>query len=363
MDSAFKRRKTRGLRVGRVAVGGGSPVSVQSMTTTATSDVAATVLQIKALDAAGCEIVRVAVPDDSSARAIAMIRRSIGLPIIADIHFDWRLALAALDAGADGLRINPGNIGGRERVRELVKAASERRVPIRIGVNSGSLEKDILRKHGHPTAPALVESALRHIRILEEMDFRDIKVSLKASSVPVTIEAYRMMAAMVDYPLHIGVTEAGTPFSGAVKSAVGLGVLLAEGIGDTLRVSLTGDPVVEARVGWQILKSLELRRRGANVISCPTCGRVKLDCARIAGEVEDRLAHVTEPVNVAVMGCVVNGPGEAMEADVGVAGGDGVGLIYVKGKSVRKVKEDAIVDALVDETLRFIDERRASGGV
>ncbi|MBI5491629.1 MAG: flavodoxin-dependent (E)-4-hydroxy-3-methylbut-2-enyl-diphosphate synthase [Deltaproteobacteria bacterium] len=351
------RRKTREMKLGGLSVGGDAPVSVQSMANTNTADVAATVAQIKSLEAAGCEIVRVAVPDMEAARAIGNIRRHIDIPLIADIHFDWRLALASLDEGVEGLRLNPGNIGAKERVKEVVRAAKDRGVPIRIGVNAGSLEKDILSKYGHPTAEALVESAMRHISILEDMDFRDIKVSLKASGVPLTVESYRLLAKKVDYPFHIGITEAGTVFSGAIKSAVGLGILLAEGIGDTLRVSLTGDPVDEVRAGWEILKSLELRKRGINIISCPTCGRIKLDSIKIAAEVEKRLQHITEPVNVAVMGCVVNGPGEAGEADVGIAGGDGVGLIYVKGKPVKKVKEEEIVEALIEEVARVIEAR------
>ncbi len=351
------RRKTREIKIGGVKVGGSAPVSVQSMTNTNTADIAATLAQIKALEAAGCEIIRVAVPDMDAAKALGPIRKHIDIPLIADIHFDWRLALASLDSGVDGLRLNPGNIGSKERIGTVVKAAKDRGVPIRIGVNAGSLEKDILSRYGHPTAEALVESAMRHIAVLEDLDFRDIKISLKASSVPLTIESYRLLADKVDYPFHIGITEAGTIFSGTIKSSVGLGILLAEGIGDTLRVSLTGDPVDEARVGWEILKSLELRKRGINIISCPTCGRIKLDSITIAAEVEKRLSHITEPVNVAVMGCVVNGPGEAGEADVGIAGGDGVGLIYVKGKPVKKVKEEEIVEALIEEVSKVIEGR------
>ncbi|MEE9613759.1 MAG: flavodoxin-dependent (E)-4-hydroxy-3-methylbut-2-enyl-diphosphate synthase, partial [Thermodesulfobacteriota bacterium] len=321
----IKRRETRGIRVGDVAIGGGAPVSVQSMTNTPTADVGATVSQIRALHGAGCEIVRVAVPDMEAAEALGGIIKEVKelkVPVIADIHFDWRLALKAVDNGVDGLRLNPGNIGSRERVEEVVRAAAERAIPIRIGVNSGSLEKDILKKYGHPTAEAMVESALRHIHILEDMEFREIKVALKASDVWTTIDAYRLLAEKVDYPFHVGITEAGTLFSGTIKSSVGIGVILAGGIGDTIRVSLTGDPVEEVKVGWEILKALGLRKRGVNIISCPTCGRLKFDCVSIALEIEKRLAHVREPVNVAVMGCVVNGPGEAVEADVGIAGGD-----------------------------------------
>ncbi|MDP2690386.1 MAG: flavodoxin-dependent (E)-4-hydroxy-3-methylbut-2-enyl-diphosphate synthase [Deltaproteobacteria bacterium] len=353
-------KNTRQIYIGDVPVGGGAPVTVQSMTNTATSDIKATLAQIKALEAAGCEMVRVAVPDMEAAEALGRIKAGIRIPLIADIHFDWRLALKALDEGVDALRLNPGNIGSKERIGAVVKAARERGVPIRIGVNAGSLEKDILSKYGHPTAEALVESAMRHISILEDMDFFDIKVSLKASSVPLTIESYRLLSGKAGYPLHIGVTEAGTIFSGTIKSAVGLGVLLAEGIGDTLRVSLTADPVDEVRVGWEILKALGLRKRGINIISCPTCGRIKLDSVTIAREVERRLSHIEEPVNIAIMGCVVNGPGEAVESDVGIAGGDGVGLIYVGGKAVRKVKEDEIVEALIDAVEGVLSSRASS---
>lgn len=353
------RRKTREIKVGSVGVGGANHVSVQSMTNTNTADVKATVAQIKALTEAGCEIVRVAVPDMDAADALDAIKRSVSIPVIADIHFDWKLALRSLEAGVDGLRLNPGNIGSVERVREIVKASAERRVPIRIGVNAGSLEKDILEKYGHPTAQALVDSAMRHIRILEDMDFSDIKVSLKASNVLLTVESYRLLAAKVDYPFHIGITEAGTLFSGTIKSSVGIGMLLGEGLGDTLRVSLTGDPVDEVKVGWEILKSLGMRKRGVNIISCPTCGRIKLDSIRIAQEVEKRLSGVTEPVTVAIMGCVVNGPGEASEADIGIAGGDGVGLLYIKGKVARKVRESEIVDALIEEVYRIAGAAKA----
>lgn len=352
------RKKTRQIKVGGVAIGGGAPVSVQSMTNTSTADVAATVAQIRALSAAGCEIVRVAVPDMDAAKAIKEIRAAIDVPLIADIHFDWRLALASLEQGAEGLRLNPGNIGSEDRIKEVVREAAGRAVPIRIGVNAGSLEKDILAKYGHPTVDALVQSAMRHIGILEDLGFFDIKVSIKASSVPLTVQSYRLLSEKVDYPLHIGITEAGTCWAGSIKSAAGLGVLLYDGIGDTMRVSLTGDPVEEVRCGWEILKSLELRERGLKIISCPTCGRVKIDLSAIANEVEKRLGGMTESVSVAIMGCVVNGPGEAAEADVGIAGGDGVGLIYVKGKAVRKVREDEIANVLVEEVERLVSERR-----
>ena len=354
------RRKTRKIMVGGVPVGGDAPVSVQSMTNTDTSDVKATVAQIKGLEAAGCEIARVAVPDMDAAKALKEIKSSIRIPLIADIHFDWRLAIEAVNAGVDALRLNPGNIGSKDRIRDVVKAASERNVPIRIGVNAGSLEKDLLLKYGHPSGEALVESAMRHIGILEDLGFHEIKVSLKASSVPLTIESYRLLAGKVDYPFHVGITEAGTLFSGTIKSAAGLGALFAEGIGDTMRVSLTADPLEEVKVGWEILKALEMRKRGVNIVSCPTCGRIKFDCTRIALEIERRLSHIREPLKVAVMGCVVNGPGEAMEADVGVAGGDGVGMIYVKGEAVRKVREPEVVDEVVREVERVLEERRAA---
>ena len=343
------RRKTRQIIIGNVKIGSNSPISIQSMTNTDTADVKATINQIKALERAGCEIVRVAVPNMEAAEAVGKIKKSINIPLIADIHFDYRLALKVIDKGVDGLRLNPGNIGDKERIKTVVKAAREKKIPIRIGVNAGSLEKDILEKYGHPTPEAMVESAMRHIKFLEDLDFHEIKVSLKASDVWKTIDAYRLLAKKVDYPFHIGITEAGTIFSGTVKSAAGLGVLLSEGIGDTLRVSLTGDPVEEVRIGWEILKAMKLRERGVNIISCPTCGRIKLDIITLANEIEKRLSHITKPINIAVMGCVVNGPGEAIESDIGIAGGDGVGMLYMKGKPAKKVKEKDIVEAIVRE--------------
>ncbi|MFQ5585853.1 MAG: flavodoxin-dependent (E)-4-hydroxy-3-methylbut-2-enyl-diphosphate synthase [Thermodesulfobacteriota bacterium] len=350
----IRRRETRQISVGGVKVGGDAPISVQSMTNTDTRDVGATVAQIGALENAGCEIVRVAVPTMEAAGSLRAIREAISIPLIADIHFDYRLALKAIEAGVDGLRINPGNIGSEERIGEVVRGAGDAGIPIRIGVNAGSLEKDILEKCGHSTAEAMVESALRHMAILEGLGFYDIKLSLKASDVLKTVEAYRLLAERVDYPFHIGITEAGTLFSGTVKSSVGLGILLAEGVGDTLRVSLTGDPVEEVRAGWSILKALNLRKRGINIISCPTCGRIKLDAVKLASEIEERLSHIEAPVNIAVMGCVVNGPGEAVESDIGIAGGDGVGLLYVGGEVAKKVREDEIVDAVVREVERLV---------
>jgi len=348
-------RKTRALQVGSVAVGGDAPVSVQSMCNTDTRDIAATLTQIRALEAAGCEIVRCAVPDMDAANALHGIVDGCTIPLIADIHFDYRLALQAVDSGVAGLRINPGNIGESWKVAEVVRACSERRLPIRIGVNGGSLEKELLDRHGHATAEAMVESALGHIRIVEELGYDQMKVSLKASDVRRTVEAYRLLADQVDYPLHIGITEAGTTWAGTIKSAVGLGALLYDGIGDTLRVSLTGDPVEEVRVGWEILKSLQLRQRGPVFVSCPTCGRCQIDLIRVAEEVEARLQQLTAPLTIAVMGCVVNGPGEAREADLGIAGGKEMGLLFRKGEIVRRLPQAELADALVEEALALAE--------
>ncbi|WP_088555332.1 flavodoxin-dependent (E)-4-hydroxy-3-methylbut-2-enyl-diphosphate synthase [Calderihabitans maritimus] len=345
----MERRKTRPISIGKVTIGGNAPIVVQSMTNTDTRDVETTVKQIKQLETAGCELVRVAVPDTEAAAAIPEIKKRINIPLIGDIHFDYRLAIQAIKNGVDGLRINPGNIGGKKRVQAVVKAARDYGVPIRIGVNAGSLERDILEKHGAITPEAMVESALKHIHLLEEEGFYDIKISLKASHVPLMVEAYRLLARQVDYPFHVGVTEAGTFLRGTVKSAVGIGILLAEGIGDTIRVSLTGDPVQEVRVAYEILKSLDLRRRGVELISCPTCGRCEIDLVSITEKVEEKLEMVDKPLQVAVMGCVVNGPGEARHADIGIAGGRGVGLLFKKGKIVKKVPEAQLVDALLKE--------------
>ncbi|RJQ27838.1 MAG: flavodoxin-dependent (E)-4-hydroxy-3-methylbut-2-enyl-diphosphate synthase [Peptococcaceae bacterium] len=352
----MSRRITRPVRVGPVQVGGGAPVSVQSMTKTDTRDAAATIRQINELAAAGCEIVRLAIPDHEAAAALKAIRREVSLPLVADIHFDYRLALEALVAGVDGLRINPGNIGSREKVATIVDAARDRGAPIRIGVNAGSLEKRLLERYGGVTAEAMVESALHHVGLLEGMNFDAIKISLKSSDLQVMLEAYRLLAKWVDYPFHIGVTEAGTVRSGTVKSAIGIGILLYEGIGDTIRVSLTGHPTHEVRVGYDILRSLGLRRRGVELISCPTCGRCRLDLVRIAETVEERLRHVDRPLKVAVMGCSVNGPGEAREADVGIAGGRGEALVFCKGEIVRKVPEEKIVDELFKEIAKLTNE-------
>ncbi|MFA5811663.1 MAG: flavodoxin-dependent (E)-4-hydroxy-3-methylbut-2-enyl-diphosphate synthase [bacterium] len=352
------KRKTRRIMLGNVAIGGGAPVSVQSMTNTKTSDVEATIAQIDRLVAAGCEIVRVAVPDEAAAAALGDIKRRIDIPLIADIHFRHDFALAAIEAGVDGLRINPGNIGSAERVAEVAKAAKARGVPIRIGVNAGSLETDLRERFGHPTPEALVESALRHVRMLEEIDFRAIKIAVKASSVPDTIAAYRMLADKVDYPLHVGVTEAGTLLAGAIKSAIGIGTLLAEGIGDTIRVSLTADPVQEVKAGFEILANLGLRERPfVEIVSCPTCGRLQIDLEGLVARIEKRLAGVRGPLKVAVMGCAVNGPGEAKEADVGIAGGAGKGMIVRGGKIVRTCREDELEDELMREVDAIVEAR------
>ncbi|WP_066635278.1 flavodoxin-dependent (E)-4-hydroxy-3-methylbut-2-enyl-diphosphate synthase [Desulfolucanica intricata] len=345
----MKRRKTNSIWIGKVQIGGDAPVSVQSMTNTDTRDIQSTVAQINELSSNGCEIIRVAVPDEEAAAALKEIKKQIVIPLIADIHFNYRLALEAIKAGVDGLRINPGNIGSKEKVAAVVEAAKDRHVPIRIGVNAGSLEKELLAKYGQITPEAMVESALKHIHILENLNFTDIKISLKASDIPLMLEAYRLLAREVKYPFHVGVTEAGTLRSGIVKSAVGIGALLAEGIGDTIRVSLTGDPLHEVKIGYDILKSLGLRQRGIQFISCPTCGRTQIDLIRIANEVEERLQFVDKPIKVAVMGCAVNGPGEAAEADVGIAGGKGMGLLFKKGKVIRQVKEEELVEVLIQE--------------
>lgn len=337
---------TRQIRIGAVPVGGGAPVAIQSMCNTRTDDVAATVEQIHRLEAAGCEIVRVAVPDMAAARAVGAIRERIHIPLVVDIHFDYRLALESVAAGADKVRINPGNIGGPDRVEAVAKACRAKNIPIRIGVNGGSLEKELLAKYGGVCPEALVESAFGHIALLNRYDFDDICVSLKSSSVPVTMAAYRLMAERSDYPLHLGVTEAGTRTMGTVKSAMGIGGLLAMGIGDTFRVTLTADPVEEIVVAKQILQAAGLRQDGPNLIACPTCGRTRIDLIPLAREVERRLQAVDKPITVAVMGCVVNGPGEAAAADVGVAGGNGEGVLFARGEVLKKVPEQQLVDEL-----------------
>ena len=354
----IQRRKTRQIQLGGVAVGGDAPITVQSMTKTDTRDVRATVQQIWSLEAAGCEIIRVAVPVREAAEQLREIKKKIRIPLVADIHFNYKLALIALEQGVDGLRLNPGNIGARRFVEEVVKAASERRIPIRIGVNAGSLEKDLLEKYGGPSAQGMVESGLRHIRILEDLNYREIKISLKASDPLMMIEAYRMLATEVDYPFHLGVTEAGTPTVGTIKSAVGLGALLAEGIGDTIRVSLAADPVEEVRVGREILKALGLKKQGMTFVACPSCGRADVDLVGLAKAVEERMLPYSRlNIHVAVMGCEVNGPGEARAADLGVAGGKGIGLIFKKGEVIRKVPEARIVDALMEEVEKLAAEQ------
>lgn len=343
------RNKTRKICVGNVAVGGGSLISVQSMTKTDTRDVKSTIRQVKSLQKAGCEIIRIAVPDIEAAHALGSIKRSVGIPVIADIHFDWRLALEAIKQGVDGLRINPGNIGANWKVSEVVSAAADRHIPIRIGVNAGSLSKKLLAKYRHPTTEALVESAEEHINILEQLNFREIKVSLKASNIPTTVDAYRLFSRRFRYPLHIGISEAGPSFTGIIKSSVGLGIILSEGLGDTMRVSLSADPHEEIRVAYEILKSLGLRTKGANIISCPTCGRCQIDIRGLASKVETRLRNIDKPITVAVMGCAVNGPGEAREADIGIAGGRGIGLLFRKGKIIKRVEEKELLNELMEE--------------
>ncbi|HVF66180.1 MAG TPA: flavodoxin-dependent (E)-4-hydroxy-3-methylbut-2-enyl-diphosphate synthase [Pyrinomonadaceae bacterium] len=351
-------RQTRAVTVKGVRIGGGAPVVVQSMTKTETTDVEGTVAQIDEMMRAGCEVVRVAVPNAEAAVALKEIRRRVpDVPLVADIHFHYKLALMALEAGVDKLRLNPGNIGSIERVREVVRATKERGVPIRIGVNGGSLEKDLLKKYGTATPEAMVESAMRHITILEDLDFHDIVVSLKASDVQRTVAAYRLLAEKVDYPLHLGVTEAGTPFGGTIKSAIGLGILLHEGIGDTIRVSLAAEPHEEVRVAWEILKSLELRKRGVTVVACPTCGRLDVpNFVEIVTEIERRLAHIEEPLHLSIMGCEVNGPGEAHDSQLGVTFGKGVGMIFKDGRPLRKVSGADIVEAFVNEAERLVAE-------
>ncbi|MFO7607207.1 MAG: flavodoxin-dependent (E)-4-hydroxy-3-methylbut-2-enyl-diphosphate synthase [Desulfurivibrionaceae bacterium] len=347
------RKKSRRITVGDVPIGDMAPIAVQSMTNTDTRDVEATVVQIKRLEDVGCEIIRVAVLDMAAAEAIRAIRERITIPLIADIHFDSRLAVAAMEHGAQGIRINPGNIGGLEKLARVVDAAKVHKVSIRVGVNSGSVEKDILARHGHPVPAALVESALRNIGLLEKMGFVEIKVSIKSSDVLTTIDAYRQLAAQADYPLHLGVTEAGGLIAGTVKSSVALGILLSEGIGDTMRISLTRDPVEEIRVAYELLRALHIRQRGPELISCPTCGRCQVDLFSLAEKVEKHIQAIKTPLKIAVMGCVVNGPGEAREADLGVAGGHGVGIIFKKGEVFKKVPEGELLEVFIAELDRM----------
>jgi (E)-4-hydroxy-3-methylbut-2-enyl-diphosphate synthase len=345
----MKKKRTRQLSLGGVKIGGDAPIVVQSMTNTDTRKTSPTVRQIRQLEKLGCEIVRVAVPDREAARNLTAIKRAISIPLVADIHFDYKLALEAIKQGVDGLRINPGNIGSTEKVRAVVQAAQERRVPIRIGVNVGSLHKRLLKKYRHPTPEAMVESAMEHISLLESLHFFDIKVSLKSSDLLDTVQAYRLIRKKVNYPLHLGITAAGPSFSGTIKSSIGLGILLAEGIGDTLRVSLTGSPLEEVRVAYEILKALKLRTRGPHIISCPTCGRCDINILSIVNTLERELASLSRHLTIAVMGCAVNGPGEAREADLGVAGGKGGGVLFKKGKTIKRLKEKELVSTLIKE--------------
>ena len=350
-DGFIKRKKTRKIRIGNIFIGGDKPIAVQSMTNTDTRDVTATINQIKRLEDVGCDIVRVAVPDREAALAIKEIKKAIKLPLVADIHFDYRLAIASMENGADKIRINPGNIGSEERVKQIVDLARTMDIPIRIGVNSGSLEKHIIEKYGGVTPEGMVESTINNVRMLEKFNFDKIIISVKASNVPMTIAAYRLISETLDYPLHLGVTEAGTPFRGTIKSSVALGCLLSEGIGDTIRVSLTGDPVEEVKVGHEILKALELEEKGVEIVSCPTCGRCNINLIEIARKVEENLKNCKKNIKIAVMGCAVNGPGEARDADIGIAGGKGEALLFKKGRIVRKIPEDRIAEELIEEIL------------
>jgi len=349
-DTLITRRKSRQIMVGNVAIGGDAPITVQSMTNTDTCDVAATVAQIRALESVGADIVRVSTPTLEAAEAFGLIKKQVNVPLVADIHFDYKIALRVAELGADCLRINPGNIGREDRVRAVVESAREHNIPIRVGVNAGSLEKDLQKKYGEPTPEAMVESALRHVEILERLNFRDFKISIKASDVFMTVEAYRLLAKQIEQPLHLGITEAGGLRSGTVKSAIGLGMLLAEGIGDTIRISLAADPVEEIKVGFDILKSLHIRNKGINLIACPSCSRQEFDVIKAVNELEARLEDILEPMDVAVIGCVVNGPGEAREAHIGLAGGS-PNLLYVDGKPDHKVSNEHLVDEL-EKTIR-----------
>ena len=345
----YSRKKTREVNIGGVKIGGDNPIAIQSMCNTDTRNVEETVKQIKELENAGCEIIRVAVPDMQAAEAIKDIKRQIDIPLVADIHFDYRLALKAIDGGIDKIRINPGNIGSEDRVKQVADMAKKNGIPIRVGVNSGSLEKHLVEKYGGVTPEGLVESALGHVRLLEKYDFYDTVISIKASNVPFSVEVYELLSETVDYPLHVGITEAGTVWGGTVKSAVGIGAILSRGIGDTIRVSLTGNPVEEIYAAKEILKDMNLRKFGDELVSCHTCGRTSIDLISIANEVESRIKNIDKNIKVAVMGCAVNGPGEAREADIGIAGGHGEGLIFRKGEIIRKVPENMLVDELMKE--------------
>lgn len=353
----FKRRKTRQITIGNVAIGGDAQIVVQSMAKTDTKDKKATISQIKRLEHVGCEIVRLAIPDEEAVKALGEIRKKVSIPVVADIHFDYRLAIASLEKGIDGLRINPGNIGSKKKVKEVVKAAKERGIPIRIGVNSGSLERDLLQKYNRATPEAMVESALRHVRILEDLGFSLIKISLKASDVFRTVKAYQLLANKVDYPFHAGISEAGGFTGGTVKSSVGLAFLMSQGLADTIRVSLTAPPEDEVRIGYLILSSLGLRNRGPNFISCPVCGRCEVDFFKIASEIEKSLSSIEKDIEVAIMGCMVNGPGEAKEADIGLVCGRGVGIVYKEGRLYRRLKEKEIIPEFVKEVWKFAGEK------
>ncbi|MGQ9508191.1 MAG: flavodoxin-dependent (E)-4-hydroxy-3-methylbut-2-enyl-diphosphate synthase [Thermodesulfobacteriota bacterium] len=357
------RRKTREISVGSVKIGGHAPISVQSMTKTDTRDVQKTVKQIRRLEASGCEIVRVAIPDEEAAQAIKEIKKKIHIPLIADIHFNYKLALMAMEYGADGIRINPGNIGGRDRLKRIVMEAKSRCLPIRIGVNAGSLEKEIIKKFGEATAEAMVVSALRTIEFMEGLGFQLIKVSLKASDVPRTLEAYRLFSKQSDYPLHLGITEAGIGYPAVVKSAIGIGVLLEEGIGDTLRVSLTAEPWEEVQVGYEILRTLKIRQKGIEIISCPTCGRCEIDLHPLIKRLKKEVNDIPHPLVVAIMGCVVNGPGEAREADLGIAGGKGGGVLFRKGEIVKKIKEEDFFSVLTSEIRAMVEKNKGRSNV
>ena len=354
---AFTHRKdTRHVKVGDVVIGGKDEIVIQSMTTTKTHDVDATVEEIRRLEEAGCQIVRVACPDERAANALPEIKKRINIPLVVDIHFNYKLALKAIEAGADKIRINPGNIGKRDKVEMVVNAAKEKGIPIRIGVNAGSLERHILEKYGYPTAEGMVESALHHIKILEDLDFHDIIVSLKASDILLAVEAYEKAAEVISYPLHLGITESGTLFNGSIKSAAGLGVLLNKGIGNTMRISLSADPVQEIKVARELLKVFGLSSNAATLIACPTCGRIEIDLIKIANEVEDYISTIKAPLKVAVLGCAVNGPGEAREADIGIAGARGEGLLFRHGEIIRKVPEETMVDELKKEVDKLAEE-------
>lgn len=349
---SYERKKTRKIKIANTFIGGDSPITVQSMTNTDTRDAQATISQIKKLENAGCDIVRIAVPDIIAARNISNIKKETSIPLVADIHFDYRLALEAIKQGIDAIRINPGNIGNKERTKQVVQACKDNNIPIRIGVNGGSLDKRLLEKYKGATPEAMVESAMEHVKILEDLDFRDIAISLKNSDIRKSVQAYRLMSEKVDYPLHLGITEAGGVEKGSIKSSIGVGSLLVDGIGDTIRISLTGDPVEEVRVGKEILRSIGLLNDRIKIISCPTCGRCQINLIELAREVEKRIDNIEKDITVAIMGCAVNGPGEAREADIGIAGGDGIGLLFKNGEILRRVAQEKIVDELVSEIKR-----------